>query len=138
GVHLRLAWSDQKAIREIMGFLQSHGVATSRTVRIYKTYADDRMPLVTGTPSRLAPDMPGLGFKTAALIAEKLGLPKTAMIRARAGISYALLNAVDDGHCPATSCSSWPRTCWRSRPRSWRTRSPSNSATGWWWPTPSE
>jgi exodeoxyribonuclease V alpha subunit len=101
---IRLAWSDQKAIREIMVFLQSHGVGTSRAVRIYKTYGADAIPLVTENPYRLARDIRGIGFKTADLIAEKLGIPKTAMIRARAGISYALLNAVDDGHCPATSC----------------------------------
>ena len=101
---IRLAWSDQKAIREIMVFLQSHGVGTSRAVRIYKTYGADAIPLVTENPYRLARDIRGIGFKTADLIAEKLGISKTAMIRARAGISYALLNAVDDGHCPATSC----------------------------------
>ena len=96
---IRLAWSDQKAIREIMVFLQSHGVGTSRAVRIYKTYGADAIPLVTENPYRLARDIRGIGFKTADMIAEKLGIPKTAMIRARAGISYALLNAVDDGHC---------------------------------------
>jgi exodeoxyribonuclease V alpha subunit len=96
---IRLAWSDQKAIREIMVFLQSHGVGTSRAVRIYKTYGADAIPLVTENPYRLARDIRGIGFKTADMIAEKLGIPKMAMIRARAGISYALLNAVDDGHC---------------------------------------
>ena len=54
---------------------------------------------MTENPYRLARDIRGIGFKTADMIAEKLGIPKTAMIRARAGISYALLNAVDDGHC---------------------------------------
>ena len=82
-----------------MVFLQSHGVGTSRAVRIYKTYGADAIPLVTENPYRLARDIRGIGFKTADMIAEKLGIPKTAMIRARAGISYALLNAVDDGHC---------------------------------------
>jgi exodeoxyribonuclease V alpha subunit len=93
------AWADQKAIREIMVFLQSHGVGTSRAVRIYKTYGADAIPLVTDNPYRLARDIRGIGFKTADQIAEKLGIAKTAMIRARAGVSYALLEAVDDGHC---------------------------------------
>jgi exodeoxyribonuclease V alpha subunit len=93
------AWADQKAIREIMVFLQSHGVGTSRAVRIYKTYGADAIPLVTENPYRLARDIRGIGFKTADQIAEKLGIAKTAMIRARAGVSYALLEAVDDGHC---------------------------------------
>ena len=30
-------WAEQKVVREIMLFLHSHGVGTSRAVRIYKT-----------------------------------------------------------------------------------------------------
>jgi len=92
-------WADQKAIREIMVFLQSHGVGTSRAVRIYKTYGADAIPLVSENPYRLARDIKGIGFLTADQLAERLGVDKTAMIRARAGISYALTEAVSDGHC---------------------------------------
>lgn len=92
-------WSAQKAIREIMVFLQSHGVGTSRSVRIYKTYGADAIPLVSENPYRLARDIKGIGFLTADQIAEKLGIEKTAMIRARAGISYTLTEAVSAGHC---------------------------------------
>jgi len=92
-------WADQKAIREIMVFLQSHGVGTSRAVRIYKTYGADAIPLVSENPYRLARDIRGIGFKTADQIAEKMGIEKTAMIRARAGISYTLTEAVSEGHC---------------------------------------
>jgi len=92
-------WADQKAIREIMVFLQSHGVGTSRAVRIYKTYGADAIPLVSENPYRLARDIKGIGFLTADQIAEKLGIEKTAMIRARAGISYTLTEAVSEGHC---------------------------------------
>ena len=92
-------WADQKAIREIMVFLQSHGVGTPRAVRIYKTYGADAIPLVSENPYRLARDIRGVGFKTADQIAEKLGIEKTAMIRARAGISYTLTEAVAEGHC---------------------------------------
>jgi exodeoxyribonuclease V alpha subunit len=92
-------WADQKAIREIMVFLQSHGVGTSRAVRIYKTYGADAIPLVSENPYRLARDIKGIGFKSADQIAAKLGIEKTAMIRARAGISYTLTEAVAEGHC---------------------------------------
>jgi exodeoxyribonuclease V alpha subunit len=92
-------WADQKAIREIMVFLQSHGVGTSRAVRIYKTYGAGAIPLVSENPYRLARDIRGIGFLTADQIAEKLGIEKTAMIRARAGISYTLTEAVSEGHC---------------------------------------
>ena len=92
-------WADQKAIREIMVFLQSHGVGTTRAVRIYKTYGADAIPLVSENPYRLARDIKGIGFLTADQIAEKLGIEKTAMIRARAGISHTLTEAVSEGHC---------------------------------------
>ena len=92
-------WADQKAIREIMVFLQSHGVGTARAVRIYKTYGADAIPLVSENPYRLARDIKGIGFLTADQIAETLGIEKTAMIRARAGIAYTLAEAVSAGHC---------------------------------------
>jgi exodeoxyribonuclease V alpha subunit len=92
-------WADQKAIREIMLFLQSHGVGTARAVRIYKTYGVEAIPLMMENPYRLARDIRGIGFKTADDIAERLGIEKTSMIRARAGISYTLMEAVGDGHC---------------------------------------
>ena len=92
-------WADQQAIREIMVFLQSHGVGTARAVRIYKTYGADAIPLVSENPYRLARDIKGIGFLTADQIAEKLGIEKTAMIRARAGIAYTLTKAVSEGHC---------------------------------------
>ncbi|MGY0713266.1 SF1B family DNA helicase RecD2 [Azospirillum argentinense] len=93
------AWAEQKIVREIMVFLQSHGVGTSRAVRIFKTYGADAIPLVTENPYRLARDIRGIGFRTADTIAERLGIPKDSMIRARAGVSYALLEAVSNGHC---------------------------------------
>ena len=92
-------WADQQAIREIMVFLQSHGVGTARAVRIYKTYGADAIPLVSENPYRLARDIRGIGFRTADQIAEALGIEKTAPIRARAGIAYTLTEAVSDGHC---------------------------------------
>ena len=93
------AWADQKAIREIMIFLHSHGVGTLRAVRIFKTYGADAIRLISENPYRLARDIRGIGFKSADQIAGKLGIEKTAMIRARAGIGYALSEAMDEGHC---------------------------------------
>ncbi len=93
------AWAEQKIVREIMVFLHSNGVGTARAVRIYKTYGADAVQVMTENPYRLARDIRGIGFKTADAIAMKLGIEKTAMIRVRAGISYALTEAMDDGHC---------------------------------------
>src|SRR6201993_1026485 len=92
-------WAEQKVIREIMLFLHSSGVGTSRSVRIYKTYGADAVRLVSENPYRLARDIRGIGFRTADQIAAKLGIEKTAMIRVRAGIAFALAEAMDDGHC---------------------------------------
>ena len=93
------AWAEQKMVREIMVFLHSHGVGTARAVRIFKTYGSDAIQVMTENPYRLARDIRGIGFKTADAIAIKLGIEKTAMVRVRAGISYALTEAMDEGHC---------------------------------------
>ena len=68
------AWAEQKVIREIMVFLQSHGIGTGRAVRIYKTYGDESILKVTENPYRLALDIHGIGFKTADTLAQKLGI----------------------------------------------------------------
>src|ERR1700694_4070791 len=94
-----VGWAEQKVVREIMVFLHSHGVGAARAVRIYKTYGADAVQVMSENPYRLARDIRGVGFKTADAIAMKLGIDKTAMIRVRAGISYALTEAMDEGHC---------------------------------------
>jgi exodeoxyribonuclease V alpha subunit len=93
------AWAEQKVVREIMVFLHEHGVGAARAVRIYKTYGADAVQVMTENPYRLARDIRGIGFKTADAIAMKLGIEKTAMIRVRAGISFALVEAMDEGNC---------------------------------------
>ena len=92
-------WADQKVIREIMVFLHQNGVGTARAVRIFKTYGIDSVQIMSENPYRLAKDIRGIGFRTADLIAEKLGIEKTAMVRVRAGISFALTEAMGNGHC---------------------------------------
>src|SRR5262249_34442354 len=93
------AWAEQKAVREIMVFLHSHGVGTARAVRIYKTYGGDAVQVMSENPYRLARDIRGIGFKTADAIAMKLGIDKTAMVRVRAGISYALTEGMGEAYC---------------------------------------
>ena len=93
------AWADQKVVREIMVFLHSHGVGTARAVRIFKTYGNDAVQVMAENPYRLARDIRGIGFRTADAIAARLGIEPTAMIRLRAGINYALLEASGEGHC---------------------------------------
>jgi exodeoxyribonuclease V alpha subunit len=93
------AWAEQKIVREIMMFLHTNGVGTARAVRIYKTYGSDAVQVMTDNPYRLTRDVRGIGFKTADAIAMRLGVEKTAMIRLRAGISFALAEAMDEGHC---------------------------------------
>ncbi|WP_237480586.1 SF1B family DNA helicase RecD2 [Lichenibacterium dinghuense] len=92
-------WAEQKVVREIMLFLHAHGVGTSRAVRIYKTYGAEAVATITENPYRLARDIRGIGFKTADQVAVRLGIAKDAMVRVRAGVSYALAEAMDEGHC---------------------------------------
>lgn len=96
---IKQAWSEQKVIRDIMVFLHSNGVSTSRAVRIYKTYGDAAIDTVRANPYTLAKDINGIGFKTADTIAEKVGIPRDSVIRASAGLSHVLLEATNSGHC---------------------------------------
>ncbi len=93
------SWAQQKGVREIMVFLHSHGVGTSRAVRIYRTYGADAISVVSKDPYRLARDVRGIGFVTADGLARRLGIPEDAMIRVRAGVSHVLAQALDEGHC---------------------------------------
>jgi exodeoxyribonuclease V alpha subunit len=96
---IKEAWAEQKVIREIMVFLHSHGVGTSRAVRIYKTYGEAAIERVRANPYALAQDIHGIGFKTADQIAQKIGIPVDSLIRACAGLSHVLLEATGEGHC---------------------------------------
>jgi exodeoxyribonuclease V alpha subunit len=93
------AWQEAKQIREIMLFLHSHGVSTSRAVGIFKTYGEQAIEKVRNDPYTLAKDIYGIGFATADQIAQKVGIPKDSINRAKAGIDHALLEATSDGHC---------------------------------------
>jgi exodeoxyribonuclease V alpha subunit len=93
------AWTEQRAVRDIMVFLHSNGVSTSRAVRIYKTYGESAVETVRANPYRLAEDIAGIGFKTADAIAGKLGLAGDSILRVAAGLSHTLLEATKAGHC---------------------------------------
>jgi exodeoxyribonuclease V alpha subunit len=92
-------WAEQKAVRDIMVFLHTHSVGTSRAVRIFKTYGFDAIRVMTEDPYRLARDIHGIGFRTADAMAMKMGVARDAPQRLRAGVSFALQEATDDGHC---------------------------------------
>ena len=80
-------------------FLHSHGVGTARAVRIYKTYGSEAIARVQENPYRLALDIHGIGFKTADALAQRLGIPRDAVIRAQAGVRHVLQEFAEDGHC---------------------------------------
>ena len=92
------AWIEQQAIKEVMIFLQSHGVSTSLATKIYKAYGDDAIGIVRDDPYRLARDIYGIGFLTADKIAQALGIPPDSPKRIAAGVAYALNQATDEGH----------------------------------------
>lgn len=96
---IKEAWAEQRVIRDIMIFLHSHGVGTSRATRIYKTYGETAIETVRSNPYLLAQDIPGIGFKTADQVAQRLGIPADSLIRARAGLRHTLLEATGAGHC---------------------------------------
>jgi exodeoxyribonuclease V alpha subunit len=95
---IQQAWAEQRAIKEVMLFLQSYGVSTSLATKIYKEYGDDAVAVVKSNPYRLARDIYGIGFLTADKIAQAMGLPPDAPQRVAAGVAYALNEASEEGH----------------------------------------
>ncbi|MDA8369535.1 MAG: ATP-dependent RecD-like DNA helicase [Nocardiopsaceae bacterium] len=93
------AWEEQKAIKEVMVFLQGIGVSTSLAVRIYKKYGDASISVVRNEPYKLATDVWGIGFKTADTIAQAVGIPHDSPQRVMAGIQFTLSESTSDGHC---------------------------------------
>lgn len=95
---IRLAWLEQKAVRDIMIFLQSYGITPSQAAKIYKTYGDKSMEAVRDNPYRLARDIYGIGFRTADQIARNLGIPSDSAKRIQAGILHQLETFLAEGH----------------------------------------
>jgi len=95
------AWREQKAIREIMVFLHSHGIGSARAARIHRVYGDQAIHRIRDNPYRLAQDINGIGFVTADAIARKLGIPSDSLIRIRAALHHVLWECSTEGHCAA-------------------------------------
>src|SRR6266536_5045690 len=93
------AWAAQKAIKEVMLFLQGHDVSTTYAVKIYKQYGDQAIEIVSKNPYQLATDIYGIGFITADTIARSLGIAPDSPFRYQAGIAHVLSVAAEDGHC---------------------------------------
>ncbi|MBR0056344.1 MAG: ATP-dependent RecD-like DNA helicase, partial [Kiritimatiellae bacterium] len=96
---IQQSWSTLKGVRDVMIFLQSHGVGMGQASRIYRAYGDQAIAIVKSNPYRLCRDVFGFGFLTADSIAMKLGMDKEAPERARAGLLHQLQTMQDDGHC---------------------------------------
>jgi len=92
------AWAEQREIREVMLFLQGHGVSPAYAVKIFKAYGQAAISTVRENPYRLARDIRGIGFKTADKIARELGIPTDSPLRAAAGILHTLNELTDEGH----------------------------------------
>ena len=99
---IKISWQEQKEIKNIMLFLQSHEVSTSHATKIFKTYGSESIAIVKENPYRLADDIWGIGFKTADSIAQKMGIDKGKFVRLRSGIFYTLNKLAEAGHCYAT------------------------------------
>jgi exodeoxyribonuclease V alpha subunit len=95
---IKASWEKQKDVKDIMVFLQGHGVSSTYAAKIYKQYGKESIEKVQGNPYCLADDIWGIGFKTADGIAEKLGYEKNDLRRCRSGILYTLSKLSEDGH----------------------------------------
>ena len=95
---IKKAWQDQKDIRAVMIFLQTHGVSSGYAAKIFKQYGNAAIKIVQENPYRLAMDIFGIGFITADKIAENMGFAKDSLLRAEAGVLYVLNQLADQGH----------------------------------------
>ena len=95
---IRRAWEEQQEIRNVMLFLQGHGVSAAYSTRIYRTYGQDAVKVVQENPYRLAQDVRGIGFITADKIARQMGIDEHSPHRAQAALEHLLLEQADEGH----------------------------------------
>jgi exodeoxyribonuclease V alpha subunit len=95
---IKEAWTQQKSVRDIMIFLQGHGIGSAHAAKIFKQYGENAIPQVRENPYRLAKDITGIGFRTADGIAAKLGIAKDSIHRLKAGVIHMLERATDEGH----------------------------------------
>ncbi len=95
---IRKAWEEQKEIRQIMIFLQGHGVSTAYSAKIFKQYGNRSIEVVRENPYRLAREIHGIGFLTADRIAQNIGIDPNSLIRAKAGVIYVLSELTEEGH----------------------------------------
>lgn len=99
---IKESWQEQKGVRDIMIFLQGHGIGTAQAARIYRQYGSESVAMVRTNPYQLCADVWGIGFKTADSVAMSLGVPEDSVIRARAGIVYVMRTLSEEGHCYCT------------------------------------
>lgn len=95
---MKESWAEHQGIRELMIFLQPHGVTAGLSVRIYRQYGAQALAVVRENPYRLAMDIHGIGFTTADALARKLGFDESSPLRAEAGVLYTLMHLTEDGH----------------------------------------
>ena len=95
---IRESWEKQKDIKNVMLFLQGHGVSTAYAAKIYRQYGKESIDLVKENPYRLADDIWGIGFKTADSIAAKMGYEKNDLRRCQSGLIYTLNQLANEGH----------------------------------------
>ncbi|KJV57254.1 helix-hairpin-helix motif family protein [Orientia chuto str. Dubai] len=93
------SWNSQKVIRDIMLFIHNYNIGASKAVKIYKAYGAEAINIIKSNPYKLVSDIKGIGFKSADNIAKAIGIPENSIIRAKAGINYALVTAMGNGSC---------------------------------------
>ncbi|MBN2302506.1 MAG: ATP-dependent RecD-like DNA helicase [Lentisphaerae bacterium] len=96
---IKESWIEQKGVRDIMIFLQGHGIGNAQSARIYRYYGSDAINIIRENPYRLAGEIWGIGFKTADEVAISIGMPMNSELRARAGLEHILRTMTEEGHC---------------------------------------
>jgi exodeoxyribonuclease V alpha subunit len=96
---IKASWGEKRGVRDVMIFMQGHGIGTAQATRIYRQYGQDAIALIKSNPYRLCYDIWGIGFKTADAVAMSVGIPRDSIVRARAGVTHVLQTMTEEGHC---------------------------------------
>lgn len=97
-VSIGAVFHEQAELRRAMLYLQDYGISPAYALKIYKKFKENSIAVIQKNPYILADEIFGIGFKTADVIAEKVGIAKESPFRVEAGIKYILNAGASDGN----------------------------------------
>ncbi|MDZ5036481.1 ATP-dependent RecD-like DNA helicase [Clostridium perfringens] len=92
------SYREQRELKNITIFLQTHGLSVNQCLKIYKKYGASSVDTVKNNPYILCDEISGIGFKTSDKIARSLGIEIDSPFRIQSGIRYVINEFCANGH----------------------------------------